>query len=229
MYFLHEIHSLDAGACADYEDRLRDEWGPALERESGARLVWCVRTLPGTVCGSEIITLTALVDGDALERLGERIRDGDLEELALSLSADRVGLAQRVMTSLPFSEYEPDRTDGDAEHAPPVAYIHDFVPPRTGRQRPYEEAMAQVFLKTLEAGSFDFVMWAGLQTVAGGGPIPENTMITGVRSPEVLTTLLTTGNSREDFQPGAWMFEALKLRDTWISRLVRASPWSPTR
>jgi hypothetical protein len=31
----------------------------------------------------------------------------------------------------------------------------------------------------------------------------------------------------EHVVPGSWLYDALALRDTWVSRLVRSVPWSP--
>jgi hypothetical protein len=42
-----------------------------------------------------------------------------------------------------------------------------------------------------------------------------------------LVPLLTTDIPRENRGPGTYMFEALKHRDQWESRLLRTSAWSP--
>ncbi|EUA42397.1 hypothetical protein I553_6257 [Mycobacterium xenopi 4042] len=39
--------------------------------------------------------------------------------------------------------------------------------------------------------------------------------------------LLTTDLPAERRGPGSYMFEALKYRDQWESRLLRTSAWSP--
>jgi hypothetical protein len=230
MFFIHEIHSLTPSGAVGYDALLRDRWAAALAREPGARLVWCVRSTPGSVTGLEIVTLTAVAAGSALERLGERIRAGDLRDEAGALAAGRLDVTRRVLAPLRFSRYAPD-----LEALPVVAgapaeaiYIHDFVPPRIGMQRAYEDAMEQVFLRALDVEYSDFVMWGAFETVAGGGPVPENLMITQIQSPDAGTKLLSEGNPRESVKPGAWLHEALKLRDTWTSRLVRTLPWSPT-
>ena len=42
-----------------------------------------------------------------------------------------------------------------------------------------------------------------------------------------LVRLLTTEIPPEHRAPGSYMFEALKYRDQWQSRLLRTSDWSP--
>jgi hypothetical protein len=42
-----------------------------------------------------------------------------------------------------------------------------------------------------------------------------------------LVHLLTTETPPEHRAPGSYMYEALKYRDQWESRLLRTSAWSP--
>jgi hypothetical protein len=53
-------------------------------------------------------------------------------------------------------------------------------------------------------------------------------MLTHIANPAAIANLVSQGNPRVTPEPGSWMREGLKLRDTWISRLVRSVPWSPT-
>ncbi|CUU56653.1 hypothetical protein Ga0074812_108181 [Parafrankia irregularis] len=230
MFFVHEIHSLTPARAPRYESLLRELWGPALAGDDRTRLVWCVRSVPGSHTLPEIVTLTAVADGATLADLGERTRRGDLRAAAVALAAERVGITRRMLAPLRFSRYEPDLATLLAEpsEASDALYIHDFVLPRTGMQRPYEDAMEQVFLRALDVEYSDFVMWGGFETVAGGGDVPENLMITQIQNPAAGTRLLSHGNPRESIRPGSWLHDSLKLRDTWTSRLVRALPWSPT-
>jgi hypothetical protein len=232
VFFVHEIHSLTSGGAEAFEATLRDRWAPALAREGGTRLVWCVRSMPGAISAPELITLTAVGDGPTLERLGARVRGGDLRDDAEALAAGRVQVTRRVLA--PLDLFNPLEVDLDALPLEPVEgpsemYIHDFVPPRIGMQRTYEVAMRDAFMKMIELEGIPIVIWAGLETVAGGGPGPESLMISHIRSAEAATNLLWHANPREAIQPGTWLYDALKVRDTWRSRLLRAVPWSPMR
>ena len=44
---------------------------------------------------------------------------------------------------------------------------------------------------------------------------------------DMLVRLLTSDIPPEHRGPGTYMFEALKFRDQWQSRLLRTSAWSP--
>jgi hypothetical protein len=68
-----------------------------------------------------------------------------------------------------------------------------------------------------------------METVPGGGTVPENLMITHIGTAKAGADLLHMEIPRAAFEPGQWMHEALQLRDTWTSRLVRTLPWSPIR
>ena len=214
-----------------FETTIRDQWVPALAAEPGMRLVWCVRSMPGTASYPELITMTAVEDGAALERLGARYRSGDLRELSSELGRQREGVTTRVLASM--EEFNPYSVDLDElplvrDGAPSEMYIHDFVVPQPGMQRVYEVQMREAFMKMLEIDALPMKTWAGFETVAGGGRVPLSLMVTWIADPPAISNLLSQGNPRVAPEPGSWMSEGLKLRDTWVSRLVRSVPWSPT-
>ena len=231
MFFVHEVHALDPAATGAFETALRDDWVPALASDDRTRLVWSARSMPPAISYPEIVTLTAVTDGDALERLGERVRRGDLRDRSVELGRLRRTHTVRVMAGLEeFNPYTVDLADLPLVRAdaPTEMDIHDFVVPRLGMQRVYEVQMRESFLKMLEIEALPMRIWAGLETVAGGGRTPESLMITHAAHSRAIAELLTHGNPRVAPEPGTWMADALKLRDTWISRLVRSLPWSPT-
>jgi hypothetical protein len=230
LFFVHEIHALDPSDADAFAASLRDEWVPALAGHD-TRLVWAVRSVAASISFPEIITLTAVNDGVALERLAERTRDGDLRELSQQLGARRRSHTSRVVAAL--EEFNPYTVDLDGlplvrPEAPTELYIHDFVIPRLGMQRIYEVQMREYFMKMLEIEALPMKTWAGFETVAGGGRTPESIMVTHVNNSRALAELVVHGSPRVRVEPGTWMADALKLRDTWTSRLVRSLPWSPT-
>ena len=231
MFYVHEIHALNAARADSFEATIRDQWVPALAAEPGTRLVWCVRSMPGTASYPELITMTAVEDGAALERLGARYRSGDLRELSSELGRQREGVTTRVLASL--EEFNPYSVDLDEvplvrDGAPSEMYLHDFVVPQPGMQRVYEVQMREAFMKMLEIDALPMKTWAGFETVAGGGRVPLSLMVTWIAHPPAISNLLSQGNPRVAPEPGSWMSEGLKLRDTWVSRIVRSVPWSPT-
>jgi hypothetical protein len=231
MFFVHEIHALEPVATEVFEASLRDDWVPALATDDGTRLVWSARSMPPAISFPEIVTLTAVTDGAALERLGERMRCGDLRDRTVELGRHRRSHTVRVMA--PLEEFNPYSVDLDElplvrADAPSEMYIHDFVVPRLGMQRVYEIQMRESFMKMLEIEALPMMIWAGLETVAGGGRTPESLMVTHIKHGRAIAELLAHGNPRVAAEPGTWMADALELRDTWISRLVRSLSWSPT-
>jgi hypothetical protein len=229
VFFVHEIHALTSAQAPTFEATLRERWAPAVAREPGMRLAWCARSMPGAIAFPEIITLTAIADGPTLERFGTRRRDGDLREEGRALSSSRTGVTTRVLTPLSF---HPLVVDVDAVPTtytddPSEVYLHDFVPPRLGMQRAYEDAMQKIYMGMSGDELLQIVIWAGLETVAGGGPVPETLNISHVRDAGAVTKLLAFEAPRENKQLGSWMYDALKLRDTWTTRLVRSLTWSP--
>jgi hypothetical protein len=231
MFFVHEIHALEHAGAEEFETTLRDQWVPALATEGGMRLVWCARSMPGSIAFPEMVTMTAVEDGSALERLGARLRGGDLRDLSVELGRHRLDLTTRLLASL--EEFDPYTVDLDdvplvRTDAPSEMYIHDFVVPQPGMQRIYEVQMREAFMKMLEMEALPMKTWGGFETVSGGGRVPLSLMITYIANAAAITNLLSEGNPRVVPEPGSWMREGLKLRDTWVSRLVRSVTWSPT-
>jgi len=231
MFYVHEIHALDAAHGDVFETMLHEKWGPALAAEPGMRLVWCVRSMPGTASYPELITMTAVEDGAALERLGARCRSGDLREPGSELGRHRKDVTTRVLAAL--EEFNPYSVELDEmpivrDGAPSEMYIHDFVAPQPGMQRVYEVQMREAFMKMLEMDALPMKTWGGFETIAGGGRVPQSLMVTSIADAAAIRNLLAQGNPRVRPEPGSWMSEGLKLRDTWVSRLVRSVAWSPT-
>jgi hypothetical protein len=231
VLFVHEVHQVTGTAGGAFEELLRNGWAPALAQDDDVRLVWCARSMPGAVSLPEIITWTAVSDGVALGRLGERIRHGDLHEAAMDLGAARQKVIRRVISQLNFSTLDidlpsiPKRPEPYREQG--ELYVHDFVPPRPGMQREFEAKLAEVFAFLREFKDLGTPLWACFETIAGGGTNPENIMVTQVANADALARMLTLEMPREAIVPGMWMVDGIKVRDSWTSRLMRSVPWSP--
>jgi hypothetical protein len=65
------------------------------------------------------------------------------------------------------------------------------------------------------------------QPAYGAGRRKEAVLWQKVLDNNLLMTLITKDTPAELKQPGMFMHEALNYRDTWRSRLLRTSSWSP--
>ena len=89
MLFLHETHRVISHHAPAFEELVRDRWMGALAAGEDVRLLWYLNHAMGSGPAYEVVTITALRDGAAWERLGGRMRDGDLADLAGRLDACR--------------------------------------------------------------------------------------------------------------------------------------------
>jgi hypothetical protein len=81
MLIVQDIHQVIGRRELDFESLYRSNIEPSLKSDSGMSLpffAWCPH---GSGEGYEAVTLTALADGEALDRYQERIRFGDLGEI----------------------------------------------------------------------------------------------------------------------------------------------------
>ena len=141
--------------------------------------------------------MTAVADGAALERLGDRYRGGDLRELSSELGRHRNRVATRV-SSRPSRSSTRTRSNSTrcpwcATVCPIEMYLHDFVAPQPGMQRVYEVQMREAFMKMLEMDALPMKTWGGFETVAGGGRVPQSLMVTWIADAPAISNLLSQG------------------------------------
>src|SRR5919204_779460 len=78
MLLLHEVHTV-AGRDEDaFEAQFREGWMPALANSDDARLLYYLKLAHGTGRAYHHVTITALRDGNAYERLARRLQSGGL-------------------------------------------------------------------------------------------------------------------------------------------------------
>lgn len=228
MFILHQVHQLEPGSIDSFESFVRDEVLPSVASDPGSRLFWYASATDVSTRGREAITMIALQDAQTLERFATRMRSGDLAAVGNQLNRMRRGVETRIAKPL---RHNPLTIDVSAlptsavENHPTISYMHDFVPPRIGQRRAYEDAMVKIYGAMSDRELLDIALWAGLEPVAG--PVPEQINISRIQNIDVLVNLFVNDIPREHKQLGTWMHEALKLRDRWTTRLVRCAPWSP--
>jgi len=226
VFVLHQVHKLGAHSPDDFEGLWRDQMMGAFVQHSGIRLLWYAKLTDPALRGEEAITMIGLRDVDSLARFCAASEMEDLASQFAEVQSCRSAVETRLLKPLRHNNLQPDfdAIPTNVEQHETFNYMHDFVPPRIGQRRAYEDAMVRIYGG--ESFTSAVALWAGMETVAG--PIPEEINISRIQSPEVLLSVLTNDAPRESRRPGTWLYDALALRDRWTTRLVRCTNWSPT-
>ena len=222
MLFVHEVHHVVGTREDEFEDLVRDTWLPGLAHEGGARLLWYCRHVHGTGPAYHIVTITAVRDGAAWQRLVDRIQSGDLRKTAATLDECRHRLTAKLLVPLPWSPMQDIDLDGApavaADHEPTL-YLEDTGWPSaplddyTGfwgesYHRPMQQRAAADRLLDVEAS---------FQPAYGAGRRREAILWQRVLDHDKLLHLLTHDTDPERMKPGTFMAEALRYRDQWES------------
>jgi hypothetical protein len=230
---MHETHKVIGRHAPAFEDLVRTEWMGALARSDDARLVWYLNHAMGSGPAYQVVTITALADGEAWEALAQRMLTGDLSDLASRLDSYRYEVEGKLTTPVSWSALqELDLaeivTDG-REHELSV-YMQDTGWPDAPLDdyielwdRDYWRIMREI---PPEKKLLDIV--ACFQVAHGSGTRPEAILMQKIMNFTTLGNLLT---SAEEYDPTTWpgtyMAKGLELRDQWESKLLRTSTWSP--
>lgn len=231
---LHEVHEVIGSREEEFEAAYRDEWMPALASEDGARLLYFLHHAHGTGVSYNVVTLTALRDGSAWDRLARRVDSGDLAALARRLDGLRHDVRAKMLLPLPWSplqEVDLAAVPGaEADHEPSV-FMEDTVWPYEGRLEDYvERSGAHYAVEMAEhaaKGASMLEVLASYRTAFGAGRRREIVLWQKLVQPKALAALVSRAVPTRFKQPGTWMHDALQLRDRWESRLLRSARWSP--
>ncbi len=232
MLFLHETHSV-IGRCEDeFEEAFRGPGG-FIERLGGdgdARLLWYLDHVHGTGPAYTVVTVTAVADGAAWERLSDRVRDGDLREWTGRVDRLRHDAHSKLLHPLPWSELQHVDLKSvplePAEHEL-VLFMEDTAHPHEGLVHEYIARAGEQYAPSLRRPNPLLQMVAAFQPAFGTGRRREIVLWQRVADHQALLRLLTAAVPPEVKAPGTWMHDALAVRDQWTSRLLRTSSWSP--
>ena len=232
MLFVHEVHRVRGRQEDAFEAAYRDELMPALAKEDDARLLWYLNHADGSGPAYNVVTITAVRDGAAWERLGQRLQRGDLRGWLRQTDELRHGATARVLRPVewsPLQEVDFATVPAAAgEHALsiymedtgwPTAALDDYVgfwgetyyPMLTSR--PPAERLLDVEIV--------------YEPAFGAGRRKEATLMQKVVDPTRLQFLLMHETAPEYKAPGTFMHDAVNYRDEWESKLLRTSSWSP--
>jgi hypothetical protein len=230
--FVHETHEVIGRKEEEFEAAIRDRWMPTLGKAEDARLLWYAVHVHGTGPAYNIVTITAVRDGIALQELAQRLQNGDLADWQTELDALRHGVTASTMLAVPWSPMQTVDlaavpTDG-LDHEPslymedtgwPHAALADYVGFwGSGYYAPMHARPEAERLLDIQAC---------FQPAYGGGRRKEAVLWQKVLDHDRLLHLITDETPPERKRPGMFMHDALAYRDQWRSRLLRTSRWSP--
>jgi hypothetical protein len=233
MLFLHEVHSVVGEHEHDFEAAFRDGWMSRLAAGDDARLLWYLNQAHGGGPAYTVVTMTAVRDGAAYQRLAESLAGGELHDWWRSVDEMRHHADGKVLVPVywsPLQEVDLATvpTDG-ADHELslymedtgwPTAPLDDYI-------RFWDDEYYQNMRKAPPGRSI-LEIQACFQVAFGTHRRPEAMLMQKITNYDLLLGLIT---EPEDYDPSSWpgsyMHGGLRYRDQWESRLLRTAAWSP--
>jgi hypothetical protein len=232
MLFIHETHRVDGRKEDEFEAAYREGWMPLLAKDDDARLLWYTNHAHGSGVSYNVVTLTAVRDAAAWERLGVRLQQGDLQDWARSVDQFRHSVKGKILIPVYWSRLqEVDLatvpTDG-SEHEPSL-FMEDTGWPYSSLDD-YIKCWHDIYYEPMQRVPEDRQMLdiqACFQVAHGSYRRREAVLWQKIRNVDMLVGLLRREVPAAHRQPGSYMHDALAYRDQWESRLLRTSVWSP--
>lgn len=232
MLFLHETHSVMGRAEDDFEQLFSgpDGYMERLAEDGDARLLWYLDHVHGTGPAYTVVTVTAVRDASAWERLSRRVAAGDLRDWVGQVDQCRYDAVSKLLSPLPWSALQDLDLDeipvSPGEHGL-VLFMEDTAMPHAGRVHEYIEQAGRQYAPSLKRANPLLEMVGAFQPAFGAGRRREIVLWQRIADNDALLRLLTSTVPPQFKQPGSWMHDALEVRDQWTSRLLRTSAWSP--
>ena len=229
MLFMHEVHKVRGRAEDQFEAAFRDGWMPTLGAGDDARLLWYTNHAHGSGPAYTVVTVTAVRDGGAFERLALRVQKGDLKQWMRELDELRHDVEAKMLVPLlwsPLQEVNFDEVPVDAREHELTLYMEDTMWPYEDRFLDYIDRCGEVYAKRIDRPEPLLTIEAAFQPAFGSHLRREVALMQRIHQPDGLLKLLQTEIAPEQRAPGTWMHDALELRDQWTSRLLRTSSWS---
>jgi hypothetical protein len=230
MLFLHEVHQVRGRDEEDFEAAYRDTWMPVLGRDGDARLLWFLHHAHGSGPAYNTVTITAVRDGAAWERLAARTLDGDLAAWARGLDELRHDVSAKILVPVswsPMLELDLEAVPVEpADHELSV-YMEDTGWP-VAAVEDYTAFWETSYYAPMRASAGSLLdIQAVFRVALGTGRRKEAVLMQKVTDHQGLLRLLVTEVPAAYRTPGTFMYDALAYRDRWESKLLRTTAWSP--
>jgi len=235
VLFLHETHKVVGARENEFEAAYREGWMPMLAKQDDARLLWYTNHVHGTGVSYNVVTITAITDGSAWERLARRAQTGDLRPWMRELDNLRHDVTGKLLLPVewsPLQSVDLATVPTDGANHPLSLFMEDTGWPSAPLDdyiRCWDEIYYQVLSKA--PPSMRILDIQACFQVAHGSYRRREAMlwqkIEDFNNYAALVHLLTKEPPPEHREPGSYMHDALKYRDQWESRLLRTSNWSP--
>ncbi len=231
MLFLHELHKVKGERLFDFEDAWRTGWMPFMARGDDARLLWYANQAMGTGASYNVITITAIRDGAAWERLARRIQGGDLQGWMREVDTLRHDVTGKLLLPLkwsPLQQIDPREIAVDGAEHEPTLFMEDTGWPHAPLDD-YIDGLEKLYLPMIRGAREHRILelQAMFQIAHGTHQRREIVFWQKVIDHGALLRLIERPARREEVKPGTYMHDALKYRDQWQSKLLRTSSWSP--
>jgi hypothetical protein len=102
VLLVHDVHALIGEREFDFEDAVRDTYVSAVADED-TRFLWYLSSTHGSGDAYFVVTVTAVRDGAAWERLVQRLRYGDLADWSTKVEAMRYGSTSSLLVPTEWS------------------------------------------------------------------------------------------------------------------------------
>jgi hypothetical protein len=234
VLLLHEVHRVRGANEDEFEAAFRDRWMPELGTGDDARLLYFMHLAHGSGRAYTAVTVTAVRDGAAWDRVARSIQDGPLRAWAHDVDQLRHGVTAKALLPVPWSPPVVEDLDAvptePAEH-PLTLFMEDTAWPHDGMLDDYLDKArthyAPSLVESRKGGRAILELQAVFQTAFGSGRRSEVILWQKILDHARLLWLLENEVAPEHRQPGSWMHDALAVRDDWESRLLRTVGWSP--
>ncbi len=232
MLFLHETHAVKGKREEEFEDAFRNGWMPTLAKGDDARLLYFAHQAHGTGLSYRVVTITAIADGAAWERLAVRIQQGDLQDWMHDLDELRHDVDGKLLLPVHWSPLQTVDlaavpTDG-REHENSL-FMEDTGWPDSSLDD-YIQCWYDIYYVPMskhDPATQLLDIQACFQVAHGTHQRREAMLWQKIVSPANFLGLLSHDTPPEHRAPGTYMHDALEFRDQWQSRILRTVPWSP--